>query len=156
MVFTLTLRMAAISFVLLPSAMSWRISRWRGVKYAGGFGFVAGTGEEVVDDALADDGTEVGVPLGHGLERQAKFLGGGVLDQVTGSAALEGLDDIFLIGVHGKDQDLHVREIARDAGRDVQSIEAFHGHVDNGDVRIVFLDEVEGFAAIAGFGDDLH
>ena len=58
--------------------------------------------------------------------------------------------------MHGQHQDGQFLLPGLQLADHLQTVESGHGDIDNGHIRVHFFNQPDGFAAVIGFGDDLH
>ncbi len=127
-----------------------------GVETAAGGG-VGGEGlGEASDEAAGDGGVEERAAVGDGAHRRGEVFGRDVLEDEAAGAGLEGPVDVF-VGVEGRqDDDLEGPVgLFEDGSGGGKAVHFRHADVHQDDVGSVLAGGVDGFEAVAGFGDDV-
>lgn len=86
------------------------------------------------------------------LNRRKDFLRANFVD-VAASAGCKGSFKCVLVRTAGKNDDTHIRQVARDFSRSVDAVELWHLKVHYNDMRALAICESNRFAAIVSFAD---
>ena len=108
------------------------------------------------DEVLGDFRAEISLATGHGANGLFQLGRVAVFEQVARRPDAHRLEDIFLGGVHGQDDDADLGEFLDDPGGRFQSIEPGHHDVHQDDVRPVDFNLAQRRPAVAGFAHDFN
>ena len=99
---------------------------------------------------------EEGVAPPHRADRSDQVLVGLTLENVSGGARLERLEQIALVVVHGEHQHAGLGEVGADLASGLQAREPGHPHIEDAQVRALLQRLLECLHAVARLGDDLE
>lgn len=152
-------RRSAISSLDRPCAAKATASRSRLVSFSspppmreGG-----GLGDVPVDELASDGGCEQGVTAGGDAYGVQEVLRQDVLDQETGGAGAQRVEDVLVHAVVGQHDDVYVGQgrVRGDAPGRLDAVHDGHLDVDESDVGQPLLGEREALLAVGGLGHHL-
>jgi hypothetical protein len=107
-----------------------------------------------LDDELGHFGSEKSFAAADGIDSGDEIVHRVAFQDVTERAGIEHLANDFGGVMHGKDEDFGATAAIENLPRGIQSIEARHADVQQGDIGIEQQHSLDGFLAIAGFAHD--
>ena len=114
--------------------------------------FVAYLANVVLQQHLADHGTEERFPFRHSADGANQICLRGVLQDVGVGSGLESAKNIAFVRMHAEDYDARPRFPRHDLLRRFNTVQLRHSNVENGNLRVMLGREFHGFPSIAGLG----
>ena len=144
--------MLAICLLEWPSAISWTISRSRGVRMDWDR---LGLSEERLEQGFGDFGCEERLVGGKRLNRfEQVTLGIGLQEEAAGSRPEEFVDQRFAV-VHREDENFGPWKTPANLARHLDAVDQRQRVVDHRDVGLRFHRFDDGLLAVCGLGHDL-
>ena len=150
-------RSLAISLLLFPSAINWKISRSRSGKQleAVRHTMLFQVADVVIQHHLGHRRAEERLPFAHGADGLDEIVVHGIFQQVSASAGAEGLQDVTFVHVHAQNQNPHVGSLASNLAGRFSAVQVRHGNVHDDHIRLQLHGPEDGFPPVMGFRDHL-
>ena len=112
--------------------------------------------EILAEQPLVERAVQVNLPLGHRSHGHEQFVGQRALEDESGSARLDALEEIAFVLEHGEGQDADVGKFRLNVPRGLQSSRAGHGNIHDNDLGAEFAGLFNRFLSIGRLAHHFH